>query len=81
MKWLRKKPFFGNKRIKRKFLMFPKMICSQWRWLEIAEWEEVFGRFWLYHPRCPVRLPIDRWQATQWLDIKSQADLAANLVE
>jgi len=32
----------GDKRTKKRFLIFPKVIGKEWRWIEIAEWEEEY---------------------------------------
>jgi hypothetical protein len=56
MRWKRKdRPC----RVKTRFLFFPKRIGSEWRWLEIASWVEVFndtGGF--YDPR--------EWTEKRW---------------
>lgn len=48
---LREKPQDGEKRVKRRFLIFPKTINRDFRWLEVATWEEQYGireYFWGY---------------------------------
>lgn len=34
----------GDKRVKSRFLFFPKIINEEFRWLEIATWEEQWQR-------------------------------------
>ena len=36
----------GDTRIKRRFLLIPKCIKSELRWLELAEWEEEYSYNW-----------------------------------
>jgi len=40
MRW--KRPKEGQRRIKSQFLLFPKTIRGETRWLEFASWEEAF---------------------------------------
>ncbi len=44
MKWRAKQ--FGDTRCKTRFLLFPKCIEGEWRWLVVATWhEEVVGGY------------------------------------
>jgi hypothetical protein len=49
MKWKFKKIIGGETRFRKKFLIFPKILNNELRWLETAEWEErfVFPGKWL----------------------------------
>lgn len=42
MKWRSKKPQIGDRRIVTRFLLFPKRINREVRWLEKATWEESY---------------------------------------
>ena len=53
MRW--NKPEFGEKRIVKGFLWFPKQINNDVRWLEKAKWEQVYVE--------------DHWFDREWLDI------------
>lgn len=53
------KPKMGETRIKSKFLFLPKKINNQWRWLEKATWEEVFGY---------KKYDFKSWSANKWLN-------------
>lgn len=44
--WVKKSPREGEIRIKTGFLFLPKKIKNQWRWLEFAEWEQVYDIIW-----------------------------------
>lgn len=57
MRWKKQpEPQHNEKRIKRGFLFFPKRINLEWRWLEIAEWNESY-----YDSHT-------RWFAYSWKD-------------
>lgn len=42
MRFIIDNPEVGDKRVKTKFLWFPKKIGTEIRWLETATWVEVF---------------------------------------
>lgn len=42
MKWRSKKPQIGDRRIVTRFLLFPKRINREVRWLEKTTWEESY---------------------------------------
>lgn len=48
----------GQLRHKKRFLLLPKEIAGEIRWLEKAEWEEVFD----------PNYPFDMWRPTKWLN-------------
>jgi hypothetical protein len=66
MRWDKKKrPVEGERRIKRKFLWFPKCLKGQYRWMETAEWVvEAYYRDWgLY------------WRPIAWVDSEDGIEL------
>ena len=47
MKWQSKKPKQWDHKTKCRFLIFPKCINREWRWLEMATWiESYYDRWW-----------------------------------
>jgi hypothetical protein len=45
MRWTEKsEPKLGDKRFQTRFLLFPKTIDIETRWLEIAQWEEEYTK-------------------------------------
>jgi len=49
-------------RRRKTFLLFPKTIDNEKRWLEVAEWEEVWNG-------CPFEGgQYSSWDATKWLN-------------
>lgn len=53
MKWMSKKPQLGDMRTITRFLLFPKRINREVRWLEKATWVE------LYRYKCSNSLKWD----------------------
>jgi hypothetical protein len=53
MRWL--KPEDGIKRVRTKFLWFPKTIYKETRWLETAAWKERY------------RADYSRWKPFEWV--------------
>lgn len=45
----KKHPEINDTRIIKKFLLFPKRIEYETRWLEVASWEEKFTLYYLPH--------------------------------
>ena len=41
MRWAEREPF--DRRVRRGFLLFPRCINGEWRWLEMAEWRQFWG--------------------------------------
>ena len=37
---------YGDTRIKTRFLILPKFIRGEWRWLEIASWKQIYSEIW-----------------------------------
>lgn len=67
MRWKEKsEPPLGMTRKKTRFLLFPKRIGNETRWLEVCDFEETYSE-----KICLTRagVPINRmcWVATKWL--------------
>ena len=61
MKWKRKQwPKEGDKRIAERFLLFPKVLDDEWRWLEIAQ---------IHQEYQPVRWMVDVPTLRDWVDL------------
>jgi hypothetical protein len=56
-------PETEDTRIKKGFLWLPKLADSEWRWLEIATWEETYVAG--IDPGGP---PVWGWEATRWIE-------------
>ena len=52
----------GDQRVRRRFLVLPKSIGGEVRWLEVASWKEEF--FELYGPNGYW----SEWLGTEWVD-------------
>ena len=64
MRWKAKRELqHGDKRIRTKFLLLPKKIDYEVRWLEFAKWEERFTAKWYEEDSY-----IYEWKAFRWLD-------------
>jgi hypothetical protein len=51
MRWLAKpEPENADTRLRVGFLLFPRCIDGEWRWLERAAWTQRFR--WEHHPEC-----------------------------
>jgi len=48
----------GDSRYRDRFLLFPKAIGNEWRWLERARWKEVYS----------FNYADSGWDATEWVD-------------
>lgn len=44
MKWKSNKVNIGQERIEKKFLLFPKCINNEWRWLEKVSYKQRYRR-------------------------------------
>lgn len=71
MRWHRifKRPAIGEKRIKRRFLFFPKRIECLTRWLEFAEWEDEFTEEWTSMEDGGYSF---HWRPLIWTDLKEK---------
>lgn len=54
-------PSIGAIRIRKGFLLIPKQINGEFRWLEIATWKEEYGEF-------PNGWSDWGWKAIGWVD-------------
>ena len=54
MRWIKQKQL--GKRMKTRFLLFPKCINGEWRWFEKATWQEYY------------REPNLLWTADYWIN-------------
>jgi hypothetical protein len=54
MRWGRRGPDLGDRRVRHGFLHLPMCIDGEWRWWERATWLEVFG--------------YTRWHAHRWIE-------------
>ncbi len=75
MRWKSKTnptPKLGDYRMQKGFLLFPKTICGETRWLEFAEWEEIceFQReFDTGGMAYSISVGDYRWVPFQWSDL------------
>jgi len=58
----------GATRLKEKFLLFPKRIGRETRWLEYATWREKFKTNVLT-PTKGGTMRCDKWKPTDWVDL------------
>ena len=61
----RYRPCLGDQRIIRKFLFFPKRELGLFRWLEQAEWLEVYSK---YESENDANI-FYYWGFEEWLDV------------
>jgi len=59
MRWPTQRLNHGNTRVVKKFLLLPKSISEETRWLEIVKIKQTFK---CYYDGC-------FWEDTEWLDI------------
>lgn len=59
MRWQSRKQKFGDVQIITRFLLFPKCINGEWRWLEKASWRRLSTRDYNLN---------DYWDDLYWLD-------------
>jgi hypothetical protein len=57
-------PSIYETRIKTKFLLFPKKIGHEIRWLEVASWKEEFRP---YYPCDYPQISDGWWKGVNWL--------------
>ena len=55
----------GDKRTLKKFLLFPKTIIKETRWLETAEWEEECA---VVYYDVGFNERVEFWIPTRWLN-------------
>lgn len=61
-------PKIGAARIKTAFLLFPKEINREVRWLEFASWQERYTR----HSITSILGARTEWMAEKWIDNKKE---------
>lgn len=63
MRWIHKPyPKGGDSRERAAFLIFPKRIDMETRWLEVAHWRE------LYDLGPPMLGGLEGWHPVEWLN-------------
>ena len=62
MRWM--KTELHDTRRRSGFLLLPKCIRKQWRWLEMATWSEAYRNVWSEF----FRRTHKKWVGTYWLD-------------
>ena len=71
MGWRSRARELGARRTKCRFLWWPKTIGGETRWLEHAEWEQVWAEYlsWDCGPGAPALGPITRvgWRDVKWV--------------
>jgi 5'-deoxynucleotidase YfbR-like HD superfamily hydrolase len=56
----------GDIRIKEKFLLFPKRIDNEWRWLEKAKYKQVYERYYFDFDGY-YELYNLKWRNKEWI--------------
>lgn len=56
-------PRDGDLRKKKRFLLLPKHINREWRWLEVAEWEDVY----VWEKGNPGTKGFGTWEPSRWV--------------
>lgn len=62
MRWTPERPSIGERRLKKGFLIFPRQIRGQVRWLEFTSWIQIFQHF---TRSGKMGIPIE---TTGWVD-------------
>ena len=58
----------GDVREKRQFLLFPKKIGNEYRWLEYASWREEAYQGLSFAPDRGPAIPVLQWRPVAWVD-------------
>jgi len=67
MKWkARKSARVGERRVRSAFLLLPKRIGDETRWLEFSKWEE--ENLLVPHPDLGWLCPEEKWIPKKWID-------------
>ena len=64
MRWFKKLYYIGEHRIIKRFLIFPKFINQEYRWLETATIKQTYN---------PSYMRFSNWEDIEWID-ESKAD-------
>jgi len=73
MRYKVKTAVIGDARYVKKFLLFPKCLSNEWRWLEVATWKEIAmyrnnGTTYNYIPTLSDKQTVCfKWVAAKWL--------------
>lgn len=71
MRWYKKKyrpePNLGASRSVRKYLIFPKCVNGQYRWLEMAVYEEQYVEVYYPSRHSPRLIQYKTWAPRRWL--------------
>lgn len=70
MRW--EKPKIGEMRVVKKFLLFPKRIDNECRWLEFVEYIQVYNN---YDPKMPrIIYNSNHWFDKKWVHVSGFYD-------
>lgn len=70
MRWEKRaatRPQAGERREVLRFLLIPREICGQWRWLEFAKIRQERYLGWSSMPEGPVYRSW-KWRDVEWVD-------------
>lgn len=68
MRWIATRargPRVGDSRIRRRFLLIPRCINGEWRWMERAAWRETYRSYW----------DSSLWEKDWWINPEAEAPL------
>ena len=65
MRWKESRPVAGDTRVKKVYLVFPKCINNEWRWLETA---------WIKQRFIVRSTAISGWEDVCWLPVLWRGD-------
>lgn len=65
MRWKHNNTEIGDKRTRKKFLLLPKTIVHETRWLEQTEFEEEYVTIVVASKSGPTTK--ERWVSTKWI--------------
>ena len=63
-------PKIGDKRLTTKFLLIPRVIDGEWRWMRKASFEEEYQELRIMDILKGEPVVIREWKMSQWVDIK-----------
>lgn len=68
MRWKESPPVVpGDTRIRSKFLLLPRFVGNEWRWLERARWKEQ-ARIVCRPNKTGITLRVVEWFPEEWCD-------------
>jgi hypothetical protein len=69
VRWYQKEPHKeGDRRVRTGFLLLPKEIGGEWRWLERCFWEEEYSHGASFEDTCGGCVPVSGWVSVRWVD-------------